>query len=246
MDIYEQEIRQELAVWEKEMQRKPNFTDRIASGVQGRINNKIPEKVHNAISRAFREVVGAVLKGSAFVNEKPLTGESLQTRDLLAEDKIIFYKNTAAAEGALTGAGGILLGLADLPLWLSIKMKMLAAIAAVYGYDLHDYKERIYLLYTFQLTFSGKAHRRKVFQNIARWEEHSGSLPEDISKFDWRSFQQEYRDFIDLAKLLQLIPGIGAVVGAYVNHKYTQKLGKTAINAYRMRYLASAQQRSLQ
>ena len=57
-----------------------------------------------------------------------------------------------------------------------------------------------------------------------------------MNKFDWRSFQQEYRDFIDIAKLLQLIPGVGAAVGAYVNHKYTQKLGQTAINAYRLRW----------
>jgi hypothetical protein len=52
---------------------------------------------------------------------------------------------------------------------------------------------------------------------------------------DWRKFQQEYRDYIDLAKLLQLVPGIGAVVGAYVNHTLTNKLGDTALQAYRMR-----------
>jgi hypothetical protein len=38
--------------------------------------------------------------------------------------------------------------------------------------------------------------------------------PYDVDQFDWRSFQQEYRDYIDLAKMAQLIPVIGAVVGA--------------------------------
>jgi uncharacterized protein (DUF697 family) len=237
MDYYEQQIKQELEDWRKEMLRKPNIVDRFSHGVQAKIHSKIPETVHNGISRAFKEVVEAVLKGSAFISETPLTNESLQTRDLLASDKITIYKNTAATEGALTGAGGILLGLADLPLWMGIKMKMLAAIAAVYGYDLHDYKERIYLLHIFQLTFSSKQHRRKIFKNIEDWSNYSRTLPADMSKFDWRSFQQEYRDFIDIAKLLQLIPGIGAVVGAYVNHKYTQKLGRTAINAYRVRWM---------
>ena len=60
-------------------------------------------------------------------------------------------------------------------------------------------------------------------------------MPEDIHQFDWRNFQQEYRDYIDLSKLLQLIPGIGAITGAYVNHRLTNKLGVTALNAYRMR-----------
>ena len=216
--------------------RKPNLTDRLSSNVQAKINSKIPEKVHRGISRTFKEVIEAVLKGSAFITEKPLADAPTQTRDLLAEDKITVYKNTAAAEGALTGAGGILLGLADLPLWLSIKMKMLAAIAAVYGYDLRDYRERVYLLHIFQLTFSSKQHRRKIFMNVADWNTYSKTLPSDMNKFDWRSFQQEYRDFIDIAKLLQLIPGVGAAVGAYVNHKYTQKLGQTAINAYRLRW----------
>jgi uncharacterized protein (DUF697 family) len=235
MEQYEQRVAQELDIWRKEMIRKPNLADRLSRGLQAKINSKIPEKIHNGISKAFKEVVEAVLKGSVFISEKPLTGAPLQTRDLLARDKITIYKNTAAAEGALTGAGGILLGLADLPLWLSIKMKMLAAIAAVYGYDLRDFRERIYLLHIFQLTFSSREHKRKIFKNMADWEHHSKTLPADMKKFDWRSFQQEYRDFIDIAKLLQLIPGIGAAVGAYVNHKYTQKLGETAINAYRLR-----------
>ena len=57
---------------------------------------------------------------------------------------------------------------------------------------------------------------------------------------DWRSFQQEYRDYIDLAKLLQLVPGIGAFVGAYVNNKLVDKLGEYAMYAYRMRILYSS------
>ena len=60
---------------------------------------------------------------------------------------------------------------------------------------------------------------------------------EDIHDFDWRRFQLEYRDHIDLAKLLQLIPGFGALIGAYVNLKLTKKLGEFAMNAYRMRLL---------
>ncbi len=63
------------------------------------------------------------------------------------------------------------------------------------------------------------------------------TLPQDINDFDWRSFQQEYRDHIDLAKMAQLIPGIGAVVGLIVNYRMLRRLGDTAMNAYRMRLL---------
>jgi hypothetical protein len=77
------------------------------------------------------------------------------------------------------------------------------------------------------------------------WEVQKQSLPDDIHQFDWRSFQQEYRDYIDLAKLAQLIPGIGAIVGFVVNYKLLKKLGITAMNAYRMRRLKEAEVKEL-
>jgi hypothetical protein len=60
-----------------------------------------------------------------------------------------------------------------------------------------------------------------------------------MDEFDWRTFQLEYRDNIDLAKLFQLVPGVGALVGFYVNHRLTYKLGVNAMNCYRIRYFNS-------
>ena len=70
---------------------------------------------------------------------------------------------------------------------------------------------------------------------MADWETYSKTLPEDINLFDWRPFQQEYRDYIDLAKMAQLVPIIGAPVGFIANYGLVKKLGITAMNAYRMR-----------
>ena len=126
------------------------------------------------------------------------------------------------------------MGLADFPAWLTIKMKMMFDIALLYGYDVRDVNERVFLLHVFQLAFSSRKHRREIYKVIANWDEKNVM---QYSEMDWLKFQQEYRDYLDIAKLLQLIPGIGAVVGAYVNHKLTKKLGHTAMNAYRMRIL---------
>ena len=68
-------------------------------------------------------------------------------------------------------------------------------------------------------------------------QQHAQQLPEDIHQFDWRSFQQEYRDYIDLAKMAQLIPIVGAPIGAVVNYRLINKLGTTAMHAYQMRWL---------
>jgi hypothetical protein len=69
------------------------------------------------------------------------------------------------------------------------------------------------------------------------WDLKSAELPADIHEFDWRTFQQEYRDYIDLAKMAQLVPIIGAPVGVVANYQLIKKLGITAMNAYRMRLL---------
>jgi hypothetical protein len=101
----------------------------------------------------------------------------------------------------------------------------------------YDYKERVYILHIFELAFSSDEHRKNVYLKIVDWETKRNSLPEDINQFDWRNFQQEYRDYIDLAKMAQLIPVIGAPVGVIVNNRLIKKLGVTAMNAYRMRII---------
>lgn len=241
MSPYDQTALYELVRWKDRMKRKPSFVNALSKKLQIRINSVIPEKVHLAITNAIKQMTRAVCFGAEFTTAEPLRDGTLQEREVKVHERIRLFKNTATAEGAITGAGGILLGLADFPLWLTLKMKMLFELAALYGYDVSDYKERIYLLHIFELTFSSQQHRNKIYYILEDWENYKNKLPEDINQFDWRSFQQEYRDYIDIAKLLQLIPGIGAAVGAYVNHRLTKKLGDTAMNAYRMRWLATRQ-----
>ena len=228
-------------MWQKEMQSKPSLFGRAAKGLQTRINRVIPEKVHKLITGAIKQMTRTVIFGADITTtwpkalRKSIPEKSLELVENKVKKRIKFHSSAAAAEGAATGFGGILLGFADLPLWLSIKMKMMFEIADNYGIDVKDYRERVYILHIFQLTFSSQQHRNNIYKIIADWETHKNLLPENLNEFDWRTFQLEYRDFLDIAKLFQLIPGIGAIVGAYVNHRYTNKLGNTAMNAYRLR-----------
>ena len=140
---------------------------------------------------------------------------------------------TAVIEGAGTGAGGIMLGLADFPLLLSIKMKFLFEAAAVYGFDTNEYEERLFILHVFQLAFSSE-EQGKIPCISLRIGKNKNIL---IADMDWREFQQGYRDHIDLVKMFQLIPGFGAVVGAFANYNLLDQLGEAAMNSYRMRLL---------
>jgi uncharacterized protein (DUF697 family) len=245
MTLYETRIVAELAVWQKRMQSAPSFSSQLAKRLQNRINKAIPEKIHHAITFAIKQMTQAVFFGAGFTTNRAALPPSLEECERFVLERIRFYRNTATAEGAITGAGGILLGLADFPIWLTLKMKMLFEVASLYGYDTSRYQERVFMLHIFELCFSSPLHRNKVYTIIDHWPEYEKQLPKDMNEFDWRSFQQEYRDYIDIAKLLQLIPGIGAAVGAYVNHRLTMKLGKTAMNAYRMRWFQEEGTREL-
>jgi hypothetical protein len=239
MDHYENQAFGELKEWQLRMSQRPSLMNRASKKIQDKLNSYIPERVHRMVTTAIQKMTEGVLFGSKFISPKPVEAGSLLDREMRVDQLIQVYRNTAVTEGAVTGAGGILLGLADFPLLLGIKMKMLYDIAAMYGYDLKDYRERVYLLHIFQLAFSSQRHRNLIYQKILNWSATHDSLPETVEQFDWRTFQQEYRDYIDLAKIAQLIPVIGAAVGAVANYKLVSQLAATAKNAYRMRYFTA-------
>ena len=216
------------------MLRQPSLLNQLSKKVQTKINTWIPEKIHKAITATIKQMIRGVLFGATHTTASPLSGD-LQIREAAVQQRIEFYRKTAAVEGGITGAGGILLGLADFPILLGLKIKLLFDIASMYGYNVEDYKERVYLLHIFELAFSSHEHRKRIYLKMVDWDKKSKDLPEDIHHFDWRNFQQEYRDYIDLAKMAQLVPVIGAPVGVVVNYRLVKKLGITAMNAYRMR-----------
>ena len=237
MNAYELYVMNEVKYWQKKMLKKPTFFNSLSKKIQVKVNSWIPEKVHQAITLAIKQMVRGVLFGATYATAQPLLNAELETREIAVRKKIDIYRKTAAVEGGITGAGGLLLGLADFPILLGIKIKLLFDIAVLYGFDITDYKERVYLLYIFELAFSSHEHRRNVFIKMIDWDNKRNDLPEDIHQFDWRNFQQEYRDYLDLAKMAQLVPVIGAPVGLIVNNRLVKKLGATAMNAYRMRIL---------
>lgn len=234
---YRKQVESELKTWQKQMLKRPSFFNNLSKKTQDKINSWIPEKVHNAITTAIKQMIRGVLFGAKYTTADPIRNLDLEVREARVEERIKFYRTTAAVEGGITGAGGILLGLADFPLLIGIKIKLLFDIASLYGFNTDDYKERVYILHIFELAFSSHKHRKTIYLKMENWDQKSKELPADINQFDWRHFQQEYRDYIDLAKMAQLIPVIGAPVGVLVNYRLIKKLGHTAMNAYRMRIL---------
>lgn len=230
-EVYEVQARAELAAWKRRILKKPGLLGDAARAVQGRINRAIPEKVHAVITGVIEQMTRGIMTGADITTSQPLIGAGLEEREARVREKIALYRTTAAAEGGVAGAGGFLLAAVDFPALIGLKVKLLFDIAALYGHSGDLPAERLYILQIFQLAFSSPDHRHAIYEAMTR----TGSPPVSLEDFDWRKFQQEYRDHIDLAKLLQLVPLIGAPVGAVVNYALVDKLGETAMNAYRMR-----------
>lgn len=233
MTRYEDMAKVELIQWRKKMSKKSSMFNQLAKKAQNKINAKIPGKAHQVITESIKKMVQATLIGSEYTVKAPqISPSTLEDKEKLVMTRKDVYKRTAAAEGAGTGAGGIFLGLADFPLLLSIKMRFLFETASLYGYDSKKYEERLFILHIFQLAFSSDRYREKTLHVIENWQHEKDALAD----MDWYVFQQEYRDYIDFVKMLQLIPGIGAVIGAYANYNLLDHLGETALNCYRLRY----------
>lgn len=238
MNEYDLKVAKEIALWKQKLNKRSTLLNRISKKAQTKINEMIPEKAHQIITDSIKNLVKATLVGSNFTTRKSKhTDLSLQEMDENMKLKLESFRKTAMIEGASTGAGGILLGLADFPLLLTIKMKFLFEAAANYGFDTSKYEERVFLLYVFQLAFSSDNTRTETLAIIDNWDQEK----EKLSEMDWRQFQQEYRDYIDFVKMLQLVPGIGLVVGALANYRLLDQLGETAMNAYRLRLLKNQQ-----
>lgn len=237
-ETYERNARDEVIVWRDDMLKGPGLWDKTTSGVQGRINKIIPEKVHQVVTAAIENLTKGILTGSGWTTKKPLRDAALSEREEQIAKVISRYRTAAAAEGGVAGAGGFMLAAAELPVLLTTKFKLLFEIAALYGRDTSELSERLYILSIFQLAFSSASHRRGVFLAMEDWDRSILENPPTLEAFDWRRYQQQYRDYIDLAKLAQLLPVVGAGVGVIVNYRLLDRLGKTAANAYRMRLLA--------
>ena len=231
----ERAIRAELEAWRAKVLKRPGLWDKASRATQARINRAIPERVHAVVTSGVEAMTKGILPGSEVLNGRPPAGGSLAAREAKVRGLIRTYRNTASVEGGVAGAGGFVLAAADFPALVAIKVRMLADIVSIYGWGGGAPGERLFLLHVFHLAFASAQRRPEALKALEDWITAGGA---DVADYDWRRFQQEYRDYIDLAKMAQLIPVVGAPIGAVVNWRLVDRLGETAMMACRLRWFA--------
>ncbi|MCL6459671.1 MAG: EcsC family protein [Gorillibacterium sp.] len=242
---YVEKIGPKIAEWEQKMFRKPGLLEKTSKKLNKQMNRLIPDKLQTVITATVKGLVKATLFEADYTPKRKVEDKlTLEEADEMARELLGTYRRIAAVEGAATGAGGFMLNMADFPVLLAIQMKYLFELAHVYGYDTSSFSERVFVLSVFQLAFSGTDRRKQHYEHIRNWQAYK---PQWITEgdyhlnLDWETFQQDYRDSIDFRKMLQMVPGIGAVAGTWANYTILDELGETGMNCYRIRRMQENQ-----
>ena len=143
------------------------YDDTVLQKVQTKVQQLIPAKVQKVLTETIRMMVQTISAGSNFIKPKlKETTWSLQRRDDEVRKKWMSTKNSSGRRSR-TGAGGILLGLADFPLYLQLKLNF-------YSMQRHCTdlirvnKKSVFFLHVFQLAFSSDDHRKKYGKQSKR------------------------------------------------------------------------------
>jgi len=220
--------------------------DSIAQGaievIQGGLN-KIQDL---SLVRASRQELmdharkhGYILRSLGEVEEL-----TMEQRDHLSQGYISGGTTLSVLQGAGLGAGGAALVLADLPLLISLNLRMLCQLSCLYGFNPEDFRERQYMLELLGLDYAehgSKLGRLPDMSTVTVQIVKSMPVSQMKKNLLLEVVQRVGRTMgvrLSKSKMLQIVPLVGAFVGAGVNHQFTSRNASTGFMAYRARYLA--------
>ena len=155
------------------------------------------------------------------------------------------YKTLATAEGAGAGYTGLPGIPPDIIALIALNQRAIGEYATYYGFDISSQQERLFALNVLALASSpndaakqvAMAQLVKIAQDVAKkkaWRDLEKHGFVQIIKIIARSLGIR----LTKAKLAQVVPVTGAVVGAGFNAYYTSKVCDAAFYLYRERFLA--------
>ena len=155
------------------------------------------------------------------------------------------YKTIASAEGAGTGYTGLAGIPIDIVSLITLNQRAIGEYATYYGFDISSQQERLFALNILGLVSSpddvakqvAMAQLVRIAKNVARKK-----VWRDLEKHSFVKIIQMIARSLGIrltkAKLAQVIPVTGAIVGAGFNAYYTNKVCDAAFYLYRERFLA--------
>jgi hypothetical protein len=173
-----------------------------------------------------------------------ICGLDLEVVDRVVEDIAVKYRNLAGAQGAATGFAGAAGIPTDIVALVALNLRAAGELATYYGFDISSDFERLYALTLLDHVAQPSTKAKdvamspvvKLTSRLARLQAFDVIEQIAMSKAVTR-IARSIGIHLTRAKLAQLAPVTGAVIGGGYNAYYTSKVCSTAYHSYRRRFL---------
>ena len=139
---------------------------------------------------------------------RDLRNKPLEECDRLALQTGVFSQVFATAQGAATGAGGVLTTLVDIPLLFILSLWTILKIGHCYGYSLDQRRDRHFVLGVLIAAISGTLETKR--QRLDELHELEDWLIEETQQ---EILAEEILSILFQLEIFGAIPGIGAISG---------------------------------
>jgi hypothetical protein len=236
---YEADQVAEIAAWKSE---PPNpiseLWQRMMLAGANVVEKLIPDRlVSVAIEESYD--VAAMLAGQEDIRRQAGVRDLADLRDRPLEECNRLAKRVGrnalvlgTAEGAATGAGGVLTTLIDVPLLFALSLRTILRIGHCYGYSLDDRKSRNYVLGVMVAALSASLEARR--HRIHRLREVEDLLIEETEE---QILAQEVTSLLFQLEFFEELPGIGAVSGGLLNLAFLHRVDVTSRRVFQERWL---------
>lgn len=179
--------------------------------------------------------------------------QELAAADRAAQHYWNWNLSYAAAEGGAAGAAGLFGLAADIPALFTLVIRLIQQVSVCYGYDPTKPEERDYVIHILRTGSAGDVKAKlealmflKQLETIllkVSWKKMTADLAaKQISQLSLLAAVRQFAKTLGInltkRKALQMVPIIGAIVGASFNGTYANDIGRTAFMSYRRRWLA--------
>ncbi len=164
-----------------------------------------------------------------------LRDRPLEECDRMAQPVGLGAQVLATAEGAATGAGGVLTTLLDIPLLFGLALRTIRKIGHCYGYALDDRRGRSLVIGILVTALSGSLQDRR--ERLERLRELEDMLVDETEE---ELVVQEVLNILFQLEAFEEVPGLGAISGAVLNVVVMNRVSVAARKVFQERWLRDA------
>jgi EcsC protein family len=195
------------------------------------------EMVRVAIDKAYQLAVK--LAGKEDIKKRAGVGDLTDLRkkpledcDRMAFQVGVFSQVLATAEGAATGAGGMLTTLLDIPLMFVLSLRTILKIGHCFGYPLDQHKDERFVLGVLIAATSGTLAARRL-----RLDQLHALEDMIIEESQEEILADEVFAILFQLQVFESVPGLGTISGAALNLAFMRSVDNVARRVFQERWL---------